>query len=147
MLSFRTVLPQYQLSPPKVQTLCNVLDIPVAVWNTYSATQQLSNSATQQLSNSATQHSGRKNCLRPDKRAGFSFRQRHHYFFSSIFADGKRCRLSSVQCLSRCLRHLFCKKLCIYRPIFRYWLGSALLFAAAQLLLQQLPLSRQAMKK
>ena len=32
-----------------------VLDIPVAVWNTNSATQQLSNSATQQLSNSATQ--------------------------------------------------------------------------------------------
>ena len=29
-----------------------ILDIPVAVWNTNSATQQLSNSATQQLSNS-----------------------------------------------------------------------------------------------
>ena len=83
MLSFRTVLPQYQLSPPKVQTLCNVLDIPVAVWNTYSATQQLSNSATQQLSNSASR-------LCPDKRAAFTFRQQHHYFFSSIFADGKR---------------------------------------------------------
>ena len=58
-----------------------------------SATQQLSNSATQQLSNSATQqlsNSGRKNCLRPDKRAAFSFRQQHHHFFSSIFADGKR---------------------------------------------------------
>ena len=32
-----------------------ILDIPVAAWNTNSATQQLSNSATQQLSNSATQ--------------------------------------------------------------------------------------------
>jgi len=55
MLSFRTGLPQYRLSPSKAQTLCNVLDIPVAAWNTNSATQQLSNSATQQLSNSATQ--------------------------------------------------------------------------------------------
>ena len=50
-------------------------------------TQQLSNSATQQLSNSATQQLRRKVCLRPDKRATFSFRQQHHYF-SSIFADG-----------------------------------------------------------
>ena len=48
-----------------------------------SATQQLSNSATQQLSNSATR-------LCPDKRAAFIFSQQHHYFFSSIFADGKR---------------------------------------------------------
>ena len=58
-----------------------------------SATQQLSNSATQQLSNSATQqlsNSRRKNCSCSDKRAAFSIRQQHHYFFSSIFADGKR---------------------------------------------------------
>jgi len=55
MLSSRTGLPQYKNSLSKAQTLCNVLDIPVAAWNTNSATQQLSNSATQQLSNSATQ--------------------------------------------------------------------------------------------
>ena len=48
-----------------------------------SATQQLSNSATQQLSNSATR-------LCPDKWAAFTFRQQHHYIFSSTFADGKR---------------------------------------------------------
>ena len=42
---------------------------------TYSATQQLSNSASR---------------LCPDKRAIFSFKQQHHYIFSSIFADGKR---------------------------------------------------------
>ena len=51
-------------------------------------TQQLSNSATQQLSNSATQQLRRKVCLRPEKRAAFLFRQQHHYFFSSFFADG-----------------------------------------------------------
>ena len=38
---------------------------------------------TQQLSNSASR-------LCPDKRAIFSFKQQHHYIFSSIFADGKR---------------------------------------------------------
>ena len=32
----------------------------------------------------------RKVCLRPEKRAAFSVRQQHYYFFSSIFADGKR---------------------------------------------------------
>ena len=55
MLSFRTVLPQYQLSPLKAQ-------IPAyfkKILDTHSfvgiITQQLSNSATQQLSNSATQ--------------------------------------------------------------------------------------------
>ena len=53
-------------------------------------TQQLSNSATQQLSNSATQQLRRKGGLCPDKWAAFTFRQHHHYFFSSIFADGKR---------------------------------------------------------
>jgi len=67
-----------------------VLDTHKISGNTYSATQQLSNSATQQLSNSATQQLKAKNCLRSDKRAAFSFRQQHHYFFSSIFADGKR---------------------------------------------------------
>ena len=51
-------------------------------------TQQLSNSATQQLSNSATQQLRRKVCLRPEKRAAFLFKQQHHYFFSSFFADG-----------------------------------------------------------
>jgi len=45
---------------------------------------------TQQLSNSATQQLKAKNCLRPEKRATFSVRQQHYYFFSSIFADGKR---------------------------------------------------------
>ena len=54
-------------------------------------TQQLSNSATQQLSNSATQQlSNSASRLCPDKRAIFSFKQQHHYIFSSIFADGKR---------------------------------------------------------
>ena len=43
---------------------------------------------TQQLSNSATQQLRRKVCLRPERRATFTFRQQHHYF-SSIFADGK----------------------------------------------------------
>ena len=56
-----------------------------------SATQQLSNSATQQLSNSATQQlSNSATRLCPDKRAIFSFKQHHYYFFSSTFADGKR---------------------------------------------------------
>jgi len=91
MLSSRTGLPQYKNSLSKAQTLCNVLDIPVAAWNTNSATQQLSNSATQQLSNSATQQlSNSASRLCPDKRAAFTFRQQHHYIFSSIFADGKR---------------------------------------------------------
>ena len=99
MLSLKIGLPQYKNSPPKAQTLCNVLDIPVAAWNTNSATQQLSNSATQQLSNSATQQlsnsatqqlSNSATRLCPDKRAFFSFRQRHHYIFSSIFADDNR---------------------------------------------------------
>ena len=83
MLSRRILLPRYKNSFSKAQTLCNVLDIPVAAWNTNSATQQLSNSATQQLSNSATR-------LCPDKRAYFSFRQQHNHFFSYIFADGNR---------------------------------------------------------
>ena len=88
MLSFRTVSSQYQLSPPKAQ-------IPAyfqKILDTHSfvgiITQQLSNSATQQLSNSATQQLRRKGGLCPDKWAAFTFRQHHHYFFSSIFADG-----------------------------------------------------------
>ena len=88
MLSFRTGLPQYRLSPLKAQ-------IPAyfkKILDTHSfvgiITQQLSNSATQQLSNSATQQLRRKVCLRPEKRAAFLFRQQHHYFFSSFFADG-----------------------------------------------------------
>ena len=84
MLSFRTVLPQYKNSPPKVQIPAyfqKILDVKITGCNTYSATQQLSNSATQQLR--------RRVCLRSEKRATFTFRQQHHYF-SSIFADGKR---------------------------------------------------------
>ena len=63
MLSFRTGLPQYRLSPPKAQIpayLQKILDIHsfvgiITQQLSNSATQQLSNSATQQLSNSATQ--------------------------------------------------------------------------------------------
>ena len=119
MLSFRTGLPQYRLSPPKAQTLCNVLDIPVAAWNTNSATQQLSNSATQQLSNSATQQLSnsatqqlsnsatqqlrRKLCLRPEKRAALFHQQRN--FFLYAFTGGV---LFSHHRHSRCylLRHI-----------------------------------------
>ena len=98
MLSSRTVLPQYQLSPPKAQIPAyfqKVLDTHsfvgiITQQLSNSATQQLSNSATQQLSNSATQQLRRKVCLRLEKRAAFLFRQQHHYFFSSFFADGKR---------------------------------------------------------
>ena len=84
MLSFRTGSLQYQLSSHNAQKkMQKILDTHKISGNTYSATQQLSNSATQQLSNSATR-------LCPDKRAFFSFRQRHHYIFSSIFADDNR---------------------------------------------------------
>ena len=58
MLSFRTGLPQYRLSPLKAQILAyfqKILDTHSFVGIITSATQQLSNSATQQLSNSATQ--------------------------------------------------------------------------------------------
>ena len=46
MLTRTPVFPQHYSPLPKAQllakkTLCNVLDIPVAVWSTYSATQQL----------------------------------------------------------------------------------------------------------
>ena len=107
MLSSRTGLPQYQLSPPKAQIPAyfqKVVDIHsfvgiITQQLSNSATQQLSNSATQQLSNSATQQlsnsatqqlSNSATRLCPDKRAAFIFSQQHHYFFSSIFADGKR---------------------------------------------------------
>ena len=84
MFSHRTELPQYKKYPSKAQTPAtnprNGLDILVIG---ATITQQLSNSATQQLSNSASR-------LCPDKRAIFSFKQQHHYIFSSIFADGKR---------------------------------------------------------
>ena len=70
MLSFRTVLPQYQLSSHNVQKkMQKILD-----------THSFADIITQQLR--------RKVCLRPEKRAAFSVRQRHYYFFSSIFADG-----------------------------------------------------------
>ena len=88
MLSLKIGLPQYKNSPPKAQIPAyfqKIVDTRI-IGNTI--TQQLSNSATQQLSNSATQQLRRKVCLRPEKRAAFLFRQQHHYFFSSIFADG-----------------------------------------------------------
>ena len=100
MLSFRTGSLQYQLSSHNAQKkMQKILDTHKISGNTYSATQQLSNSATQQLSNSATQQlsnsatqqlSNSATRLCPDKRAFFSFRQRHHYIFSSIFADDNR---------------------------------------------------------
>ena len=54
-----------------------VLDIPVAIWNTNSATQQLSNSATQQLSNS-----GIKSVYALKNGQPFLFRQQYNHFFS-----------------------------------------------------------------
>ena len=88
---------QYQPPLSKVQPLFSVAAYFQKVVDTHSfvgiITQQLSNSATQQLSNSATQQLRRKVCLRPEKRAAFLFRRQHHYFFSSIFADGK-CTVS-----------------------------------------------------
>ena len=109
MLNQCMLLPQYKNALSKAQIPAyfqKILDIPVAAWNTNSATQQLSNSATQQLSNSATQQLSnsaaqqlsnsatqqlrRKGGLCSDKRAAFLFRQQHYYFFSSFFAEGKR---------------------------------------------------------
>ena len=90
MLSLKIGLPQYKNSPSKAQIPAyfqKIVDIHSFVG---IITQQLSNSATQQLSNSATQQLRRKVCLRPEKRAIFSFKQHHYYFFSSTFADGKR---------------------------------------------------------
>ena len=94
MLNRFTVLPQHQPPLSKVQLLFSVAAYFQKIVDIHSfvgiITQQLSNSATQQLSNSATQQLRRKVCLRPEKRVAFTFRQHHHYFFSSIFADGKR---------------------------------------------------------
>ena len=91
MLSLKIGLPQYKNSPPKAQIPAyfqKIVDTRI-IGNTI--TQQLSNSATQQLSNSATQQlSNSASRLCPDKRAAFTFRQQHHYIFSSTFADGKR---------------------------------------------------------
>ena len=82
MLSSRTGLPQYRLSPPKAQ-------IPAyfqKIVDTHSfvgiITQQLSNSATQQLSNSATQQLRRKVCLRPEKRATLFHQQRNFFLYA-----------------------------------------------------------------
>ena len=103
MLSQRIGFLQYQPPLSKVQLLFSVaaylqkvvdikiVDATITQQLSNSATQQLSNSATQQLSNSATQQlSNSATRLCPDKRAIFSFKQHHYYFFSSIFADGKR---------------------------------------------------------
>ena len=94
MLNRFTVLPQHQPPLSKVQLLFSVAEYFQKIVDIHSfvgiITQQLSNSATQQLSNSATQQLRRKGGLCPDKWAAFTFRQHHHYFFSSIFADGKR---------------------------------------------------------
>jgi len=73
MLSFRTVLPQYRLSSPKAR-------IP-AYFQKVVDTHSFVGIITQQLR--------RKVCLRPEKRAAFSFRQQHHHFSSSTFAGGK----------------------------------------------------------
>ena len=87
MLSQRNGLLQYQSPLSKAPLLFSVAAYLQKVLDMRiigaTITQQLSNSATQQLSNSASR-------LCPDKRAIFSFKQQHHYIFSSIFADGKR---------------------------------------------------------
>ena len=82
MLTCSPVFPQYQPPLSKAQKPRKVLDISVAVCNTYSATQLLSYSATQLLSYSATQLLRRKGGLCSDKRAAFSFRQQQHFFSS-----------------------------------------------------------------
>ena len=63
----------YKHSPQKTtKSFAKILDTHKISGNTYSATQQLSNSATQQLSNSATQQLRRKGGLCPDKQAFFT---------------------------------------------------------------------------
>ena len=121
MLSLKIGLPQYKNSPPKAQIPAyfqKIVDTRI-IGNTI--TQQLSNSATQQLSNSATQQLRRKVCLRPEKRAAFLFKQQHHYFFSSFFADGtsgasvftfthRRCFTAlGIFCALGMQKHLNCK--------------------------------------
>ena len=103
MLSFRTVLPQYQLSSHNVQKkMQKILD-----------THSFADIITQQLR--------RKVCLRPEKRAAFLFKQQHHYFFSSFFADGtsgasvftfthRRCFTAlGIFCALGMQKHLNCK--------------------------------------
>ena len=72
MLSFRTVLPQYQLSSHNVQKkMQKILD-----------THSFADIITQQLR--------RKVCLRPEKRAAFLFRQQHHYFSNNQTHEVKK---------------------------------------------------------
>ena len=77
---------QYQPPLSKVQPLFSVAAYFQRVVDTHSFVGII----TQQLSNSATQKFRRKGGLCPDKWAAFTFRQHHHYIFSSTFADGKR---------------------------------------------------------
>ena len=67
MLSLKIGLPQYKNSPPKVQKPAYFQKV-------------VDTKTTQQLR--------RKGGPCSDKRAAFTFRQQHHYIFSSIFADG-----------------------------------------------------------
>ena len=70
MLNCHIGLPQHQPPLSKAQIpvyFQKIVDVKTTGCNTYSATR-----------------------LCPDKWAFFSFKQQHHYFFSSIFADGKR---------------------------------------------------------
>ena len=89
MLSCKAELPQYKNSFSKAQPLFSVAAYFQKVLDTHRPvgimTQHLSTSAPQHLSTSR-----RKVCLRSEKRAAFTFRQQHHYIFSSIFTDGKR---------------------------------------------------------
>ena len=78
MLSRCILLPQYKNSLSKAQPLFSVAAYFQKVVDIHSFVGII----TQQLK--------AKNCLRSEKRAAFLFRQQHHYFFSSIFADGKR---------------------------------------------------------
>ena len=78
MLNCHIGIPQHQPPLSKAQIpvyFQKIVDVKTTGCNINSATQQLSNSATR---------------LCPDKWAFFSFKQQHHYIFSSIFADGKR---------------------------------------------------------
>jgi len=72
MLNQCMLLPQYKNSPPKAQIPAYFQKV-VDIHNFVGI-------IIQQLR--------RKVCLRLEKRAAFLFRQQHHYFFSSIFADG-----------------------------------------------------------
>ena len=76
MLNRFTVLPQHQPPLSKVQLLFSVAEYFQKIVDIHSFVGII----TQQLR--------RKGGLCPDKWAAFTFRQHHHYFFSSIFADG-----------------------------------------------------------